>query len=160
MWILPLEGERRPRPFLKTPFYEDSAAFSPDGQWIAYASDESGRYEVLVTAFPGPGPRRQVSTNGGDAPVFSHDGRKLFYRLGNQVLVTEIVTTATLTSGAPRVAFEVSHALVTAGLPNFAVTPTGDSILTVKSVERDSGPPQIHVVVNWFEELRRLAGAN
>ncbi len=155
IWVLHLKGDRRPRPFIKTPHNEDSAAFSPDGHWIAYASDESGVNQVLVTEFPGPGPRKQVSTNGGITPVFSPDGRRLFYERGNQVMVTDIMTTPTLTSGMPRTAFEIpSRALVSTGLPNFAVASTGTSILAVKPAERTSGPPQIQVVVNWFEELR------
>ena len=156
IWILPLEGDRRARPFLRTPSSERSATFSPDARWLAYTSDESGRLEVLIAGFPGPGPRKQVSTTGGEMPVFSKDSRKLFYRSGDQVLVAEISTQPRLTSGAPRVAFEVPAARATSGLPNFAVTSTGDSILTMRAVEAAPGPPRVHVIVNWFPELRRL----
>ena len=156
IWILPLEGDRRARPFLRTPSYENFATFSPDGRWLAYTSNESGRREVLIAAFPGPGARKQVSTSGGEMPVFSKDARKLFYRSGDQVLVTELTTQPMLTSGAPRVAFEVPSAKITFGLPNFAVSSTGDSILTLRAVESESGPPRAHVVINWFQELRRL----
>jgi eukaryotic-like serine/threonine-protein kinase len=156
IWILPLEGDRRARPFLRTPSSERSATFSPDAQWLAYTSDESGREEVLIAAFPGPGPRKQVSTAGGEMPVFSKDGRKLFYRLGDQVLVADLTTQPSLTSGAPRVAFQIPAAKPSSGLPNFAVTSTGDSILTLRAVESESGPPRVQVVINWFQELRRL----
>ena len=89
-------------------------------------------------------------------PVFSKDGRKLFYRSGDQVLVSPLTMQPTLTSGAPRVAFEAPSARATSGLPNFAVTSTGDSILTMRAVEAEPGPPRVHVLVNWFPELRRL----
>ena len=82
IWVLPLEGERTARPFLQTASSEESAAFSPDGRWIAYSSDESGRREVLLSAFPGPGPRKPVSTNGGDMPVFSQDGSEALLSAG------------------------------------------------------------------------------
>jgi Tol biopolymer transport system component len=159
IWVLPLQGDRRPVAFLNTTSSEHSAAFSPDGQWIAYVSDESGREEVLISAFPGPGPRKEISTGGGEMPLFSHDGRTLFYRSGNHVMAADIVTRPTLTSSAPRVAFDMPWGVAAAGLPNFAITETGDALLAVKDAEREPGPPKVHVVVNWFEELRRLTAA-
>jgi Tol biopolymer transport system component len=65
LWLLPLTGERKPTPFLRTPVNETSGRISPDGRWIAYTSDESGRYEVYVTAFPVPQRKWRISTNGG-----------------------------------------------------------------------------------------------
>jgi Tol biopolymer transport system component len=101
IWVLPLQGERRPRPFLNTAFSEQSAVFSPDGRWLAYVSNETGRDEVLVTAFPGPGPRKQVSTGGGETPVFSRDGRQLLYRMGDQLMAVDI-TDGNAQVGRPR----------------------------------------------------------
>jgi Tol biopolymer transport system component len=158
IWVLPLEGARRPKPFLQTRASEQSAVFSPDGRWIAYSSDESGRREVFVAAFPGPGSRKQVSTKGGELPFFSRDGRKVFYRLGDQMLAADMVTEPALSFGPPYVAFENLHIqLRNTGLPNFVLGPTGDTLLAVKEPEDNTGTTRVHVVVNWFEELRRLA---
>ena len=79
LWVLPLEDEGQPRPFLVTPFQENNASFSPDGNWLAYESTESGREEVYVRSFPGPGGKWQISTSGGRAPRWSKDGRHLFF---------------------------------------------------------------------------------
>ena len=71
IWVLALDAARTPRPFLQTASSEHQASFSPDGRWIAYSSDESGRQEVMIRSFPGDGPRKQVSTTGGETPAFS-----------------------------------------------------------------------------------------
>jgi serine/threonine-protein kinase len=156
IWVLPLQGERRPRPFIKTSAGEDSAVFSPDGRWIAYVSNESGRFEVLVTAFPGPGPRKQISTSGGEMPVFARDGG-LLYRHGDQVLRVTIGGEPSLHASAPSVAFTMPRSLTSLPLPNFALSPDGRGLLTVRYP--DAVPQQMTVVVNWFDELRRLTAA-
>src|SRR3972149_6177392 len=76
VWVLPLEGEdREPKPFLNTPFLEIRARFSPDGRWVAYESEESGRGEIYVGSFSGTGGKWQISTSGGTEPQWSRDGR-------------------------------------------------------------------------------------
>jgi Tol biopolymer transport system component len=79
LWLLPVSGDRRPVPFLQTPFNEVQGQFSPDGRWVAYASNESGRNEVYVTPFPGPGRTLLVSTAGGLWPRWSGTGSEIFY---------------------------------------------------------------------------------
>jgi eukaryotic-like serine/threonine-protein kinase len=159
IWILALDGNRAARPFLTTPYNERAAVFSPDGHWIAYTSDESRQVEVLITAFPGPGPRKAVSTGGGDLPLFSADGRTLFYRRGGQILAAEIDTTPDLTIGASRVAFDLPDAEGSGNMP-FPVGPRADRVLyTAAAGDASSPDTTVHVVVNWFEELRRLTAA-
>ena len=84
IWILPdplgMPGASKPSPFMRTGFNEEYPQFSPDGRWIAYESDESGRFEVYVAPFPGPGAKRQVSTSGGTRSRWRMDGKELFYR--------------------------------------------------------------------------------
>jgi roadblock/LC7 domain-containing protein len=80
IWILPLTGERKPYAFLKTTFSEAGAVFSPDGKWIAYHSNESGKTEVYVTPFPGPGRKWQVSAQGGGYPGWRQGGREIVYQ--------------------------------------------------------------------------------
>jgi Tol biopolymer transport system component len=84
IWIVSLQGDRKPQPFVQTPFSERDPRFSSDGRWIAYTSDESGRDEVYVQTFPGPGGKWQVSTEGGYGAVWAKNERELFYRNGNR----------------------------------------------------------------------------
>src|SRR3984893_12348900 len=79
LWMLPLGGDRKPYPYLVSQFHVSQPAFSVDGNWLAYTSNESGRAEVYVQRFPGPGEKIQVSTDGGNHPVWSHDGKQLVY---------------------------------------------------------------------------------
>jgi serine/threonine protein kinase/Tol biopolymer transport system component len=151
--MVSMDGEHRARPFLQTRFAEHHATFSPDGHWIAYTSDESGRPEIMVTAFPGPGPRKQVSTNGGSLPNFSRDGRHLFYRLGEDIFDVEMLSPGALAFGPPRPAFAIPNANPNSQLP-YPVTSTGNAVLYAKADE--GALRRIHVIVNWFEQLKRL----
>jgi len=101
LWILPLDGSGQPFAFMETPFDEYMATFSPDGRFLAYQSDESGRDEVYVRAFPGPGGRWQVSTEGGVEPRWSGNGSEIFYRTRRRLYAVEIDTSA--------VTYSVSH---------------------------------------------------
>lgn len=155
LWVLPIDGE--PQPFVVTPFSEVSPVFSPDGQWIAYVSTESGKQEVYVTPYPGPGPRILVSSGGGREPSWSSDGRELFYRNGTQMLAVEIQTQPEFRAGRPAVLFEDPYELdlLGPGNPNYDVTADGERFLMVKRAE-DTDSSRIHVVLNWFGELKRL----
>ena len=103
IWTLSLQGEGEPRPFVRTPFSERSAVFSSDGRFVAYVSDESGRDEIYMRPFPGPGGKVLVSTEGGVAPAWSPTGRELFYQSGD-AMMSVVVTTGTV--GAPKFLFE------------------------------------------------------
>jgi len=85
LWALSLDSDSLPRPWLESEFLERSPTFSPDGQWVAYSSDESQRDEIYVRAFPGPGGRVQVTTGGGTEPAWSPDGTELYYRTGRRI---------------------------------------------------------------------------
>lgn len=87
LWIAPQFGDRKPYPYLQTQFNEVSGVYSPDGRWVAYASDESGRYEIYVQSFPLSGAKFQVSTGGGTEPVWRKDGTELFYEASDQNLM-------------------------------------------------------------------------
>jgi Tol biopolymer transport system component len=106
IWILPLEGDHKLRLFLRTRFNELVAQFSPDGRWLAYESDESGRPEIYVRQYPGPGGQWQISNEGGSRPVWSHDGRQLFYRNGDKLMAVPIETQPVLSADTPRLLFE------------------------------------------------------
>ena len=166
-WVLPLEGGRQPQPVARTRFGEGSAKFSPDGRWIAYASDESGKAEVYVQAFPGPGPKVQISTAGGFDPVWRRSGGELYYRSANKMMAVSMTTSPEIRASAPRQLWEgdySSGAASSCGMPgvsssNYDVTPDGQRFLMVRDDDGGFAGTRVVVVLNWAEELRELARA-
>jgi Tol biopolymer transport system component len=156
IWVLRLE-DRKAEPFLRTQFNEAAPQFSPDGHWLAYVSDESGRKEIYVQPYPGPGGKWQISTEGGVEPLWNRNGRELFYRNANKMMAVQITAQPTFSPGTPRVLFEGQYqSLPTISTPNYDVSPDGQRFLMLKPVEQaQAAPTQINVVLNWFEELKR-----
>jgi Tol biopolymer transport system component len=160
IWVLRM-SDHTAQPFLRTPFNEASPRFSPDGHWLAYISDESGRYEVFVQAYPGPGGKYQISTEGGTEPVWNPNGRELFYRRGDKMMVVEIATQPGFAAGKPRMLFEGRYKLAPVPFDNYDVSADGQRFLMLKPIEQTSSSAltQINVVLNWFEELNRRVPA-
>ncbi len=150
IWVV--ERGSDPSPFLMTAFDESSPAFSPDGRWLAYVSDESGQSEVYVQPFPGPGAKWPISTGGGTDPAWSSDGRELYFRRGDQVAAVAITTTLEFRAGKPQPLFE-SRYETNEGARNYDVAPDGRSFVLIRS-EGTAQPDQFNVVLNWFTELR------
>jgi Tol biopolymer transport system component/predicted Ser/Thr protein kinase len=148
---------RKAQPFLRTPFNESVPAFSPDGHWLAYISDESGRYEIYVQPYPGPGGKWQISTEGGTEPVWNRSGRELFYRSDNKMMAVDIATQPGFAAGKPRMLFEGPYLPTGTTIQNYDVSPDGQRFLMLKADEQtsSSAPTQIVVVQNWFEELKQ-----
>lgn len=160
IWMLRLEADRKPHPFQQTPSNEGGAKFSPDGRWLAYESDESGQREVYVRPFPGPGGKWPVSTEGGTEPVWARNGRELFYRNGDKMMVAVVETQPTFAAAKPRLLFEGHYKTSAyAFQQNYDVSPDGQRLLMIKASEQESAAAQINVVLNWVEELRRLVPA-
>jgi hypothetical protein len=151
-----MTGERKPQPFLQTPFWEGEAQFSPDGRWLAYVSNETGRYEVYVQPFPGPGGKRQISAGGGREPVWARQGRELFYRNGNQVMAVDVTLGSSFSAGKPRPLFEGQY-FAQPGFINLDVAPDGQRFLLLQDATPDAALTQIHLIQNWFEELKQKA---
>ena len=150
--LLPLEDERKPRPFVQTQFGEVWSAFSPDGRWLAYMSIESGRDEVYVRRYPAAGEKLQISTEGGSCPRWARNGQELFYRNGDKMMAVPISTEPEFSAGKPKILFE-GRFLSDYG--SYDVAPDGERFVMVQE-ERESAPRQIHVVLNWHQELKRL----
>jgi Tol biopolymer transport system component len=153
VWVLPLEGARKPLPLLQTEFTERRGQFSPDGRWIVYTSDESGREEVYVAAFPGPGGKRRVSTAGGIFPRWR--GKEIFYlTTDNKLMAAEVNAQGTaLKVGAVRALFEFRPASVTAAYP-YDVTTDGQRFLINPAVEQSASAP-ITLVQNWTAGVKK-----
>jgi serine/threonine-protein kinase len=155
IWTLRL-SDRKPQVLLQTPFNEGTPTFSSDGRWLAYVSDESGRYEVYVQPYPGPGAKWQISTEGGTEPVWNPNERELFYRQGDKLMAVEVATQPAFSAGKPRMLFERQYApSATATSRNYDVSPDGQRFLMVKTLEQEPPISQINVVLNWFEELKQ-----
>ena len=153
VFLADLGGESQPRAWLSTPAYEGGAQFSPDGRWIAYASDETGQMQVYLRPFPGPDPKEPVSTQGGTQPAWNRNGRELFYRNGNKMMVVDVSTNPRLVLSQPRQLFEQPYGFFTITVPNYDVSLDGQRFLMVKD---ESGSQRLNLVLNWFEELKRL----
>jgi len=156
IWLLPLEEDREPTLFLKTPFNVYASRLSPDGHWIAYASDESGRSEIYVQPFPGLGGKWQISTDGGGHAVWARNGHELFYRNGNKMMVVEVSTQPNWSAGVPETIFEGPFFAIGNGNTSYDVAPDGQRFVMIKESEEQQKAAQINVVLNWFEELKRL----
>jgi len=154
LWSLPLSGDRKPAVFLKTPFREGLGTLSPDGRYLAYNSNESGRPEVYVQSFPGPGGKWQISTQGGAEAHWRADGKELYYRAPDQkFMAVEIQTAGSFNAGVPQVLFPGRFEPSTAR-NRYVPAADGKRFLTVAPLGRDAMTPTT-VVLNWFGELGR-----
>jgi len=158
IWLLPVAGstgERKPRPFLRTPAIEFGGSFSPDGRWIAYVSNETGRFEIFVRPAADPsGGKWQISEEGGNEPLWAPNGRELFYRNEGKVMAVPVQTAPAFQSGNPQLLFEGRHYGASATYHTYDVSPNGREFLMLQESEESS--TQLQVVLNWFEELKQL----
>ena len=152
LWILPLDENASPYPFLKTPFQERSGRFSPDGRFMAYTSDESGRDEIYVRPFPGPGGKWQVSTEGGRQAAWSPTGRELFYRNDDELMAVRIDNTSEFVAEPPRLLFKGNYHGALLIFASYDITPDGERFVLI----RGEGGLALQVTLNWFDELERL----
>ena len=138
-------------PFLQTPFRENTPRFSPDGRFVAYVSNNSGRDEIYVRTFPDGDDDRQVSANGGTRPRWSRDGNQLFYVQGETLVTAAVSTKPAFTIGATTPLFQ--HPSF--GRPGYDVSSDGRRFVVAETLEPEGEePPRIHIVQNWYEEFR------
>jgi serine/threonine-protein kinase len=146
----------RVRPFLNSQFHEMYPEFSPDGHWIAYSSNESKRNEVYVRPFPGPGMKHQVSSEGGNQPLWARNGKQLFYRWQDQVWVVDVLTDGGFTTSKPRLFFERPGYMSGEPMRSYDLSQDGQRFLMVKLEQRKPTPvTEMILVQNWLEELKR-----
>jgi Tol biopolymer transport system component len=153
---LALDGDRTPRTLLATPAGELNGEISPDSRWMVYESTESGRIEVYVRPWPSVADGRwQVSSNGGHAPAWNHDGRELFYiAADNQLMAVAVETKGAFVAGEARKLFDTSKYIINVGGRPYDAAPDGKRfVLSTNAVPRGE-TNRIVVVENWFEELK------
>ena len=157
LWILDLRSGGPPEPVLTASYNEGWGAVSPDGQWLAYVSDESGEDEIWVRPFRAAGAAEQISVDGGIEPVWSPDGAELFYRQGDRFLVVDIETERALRSGAPRELFRGRYDLSPTGHQHYDIAPDGQHLAVIHLGGDDAG--ELRLIVDWAQELGRLVPA-
>jgi Tol biopolymer transport system component len=153
--VIPLQGDRKPRPLLQTSFNEWQPRFSPDGRWLAYTSNESGSAEVYVQPFPSLDAKWKISTDGGAEPLWSPIGRELFYRNGDKMMAVTLETKPAFAVSKSRLVFEAPYAHISSDIPNFDVARDGQRLLMVKENQEKATVTRLNVVVNWFEDLKQ-----
>ena len=156
IWLLPPAGAAMP--WLATVAEEIQPDFSPDGRWLAYSSNASGSFEVYVGPVSGGSERTQVTTEGGQGPVWSPNGNRLFYRQGATMMAVDVESLDPFKFGSHHHLFDGRWALRAPEEPflrNYDVTPDGEHFVMIRH-EPEAIPNRINIVLNWFEELKRL----
>ena len=149
IWILPLDGDRTPTPFIHTPANEATPKISPDGHWLAYNSNESGRDEVYVVPYPKRAGKSQVSSGGGAFPLWSRDGKELCFVNGSDIMAVEITGTAAFDYSAPRKITTLPPAGALAD-----ITPNGQQFIVQIFRSQAAAQTNLTVVTEWFDDLK------
>ena len=156
LWKTALNGAGKPEPVITMPYVQWGGRLSPDGRWLAYTSNESSRFEVYVTPFPGPGPKWQVSTEGGQEIVWSRSGRELFYRNGSQMMSVHPSRPHQSFRQASRYSYsKVPYLPCCPGLPEYDVSLDGQRFIMLS--EKQLVPTHLNVVLNWKATVPSLA---
>ncbi len=152
LWALPLFGVKKPFPFVQGAYDAKQAAFSPNGRYVAYRSDETGKQEIYVRTFPQPSGKWQISVDGGTDPAWQADGKELFYLDGNKMMAVDVDTSsATFHVGAPKLLFTTQlEANSNDFRDRYVVSPSGRRFLMVTPAVKSAAKPlPITVIINW-----------
>jgi len=158
IWMLSTDGDLKSRAILQSPSNETGPALSPDGRWLAYVSDDSGRNEVYVVPLGSASAtqaRRQVSTDGGTEPLWSPEGNEIFYRVGSRMMISRTRTVPDFQAGPPQILFEGTYEKGRESRPAYDVSADGRRFLMVRTNTSEAAPVAFELVLEWFEELRR-----
>jgi Tol biopolymer transport system component len=154
VYITSMSGRFTPRVIVNTPAYEGGGQFSPDGRWIAYASNESGRFEVYLRPLDNVTRRIAVSSDGGSYPLWRRDGKELFYRSANRMMAVGVVSRGSdIVLSQPRALFDRRYGFETSTIANYDIDANGRFLM----VRDEVGAGRVNIVLNWFAELKRLA---
>jgi len=157
VWVLDTANGGEPRPFLDSRFAEHFPSFSPDGRWLAYASDEAGRWEIYVRPYPGPGGRIQLSTDGGLEPLWSRDGSELFYRTSSSMMAVSVRPEGDrLVFGRPEALFDdlfMRPSKISPDLHSYDVAADGSRFVMIQPNNQGEANPDLRVVIGWLDSL-------
>jgi eukaryotic-like serine/threonine-protein kinase len=155
VWILPMDGSRKPFPYLQTKYFENDSQIAPNGKWLAYSSDESGRFEVYVQSFPSPGNKIQISTNGGVCSKWRKDGKELFYISPDKKIMSVTINDGTnFEPSVPKALFQTQIVSNIESRNHYVVTADGQRFL-VNTLLKEIATAPINVVVNWSATLKK-----
>jgi hypothetical protein len=146
-------GETTAQTILGGPTRDGGTSFSPDGRWMAYCSNETGRFEVYVRSFSGTGGKWQLSIEGGKGPVWSRDGREIFFTNGNEMMVAAVEIEPTFSHGPPRELFELEFQRGYGTWPDYDVAPDGQRFLMFLRSHDDQPPRQVDIVTDFAMKL-------
>jgi len=160
IWALSIEGDSKPREVVATEYREQFPAMSRNGKWLAYESNVTGEYEIWVRPYPGPGPPIRISSNGGTEPVWGIEDREILYYEGPKLMAAATVEIGEeLRFERAEMLFEGKYVKYTTAPRPYDVAPDG-RLLMIKGGDTQAPEIQINVVLNWFEELKRLVPTN
>jgi len=156
LWMVSLGGDHAVQSVLSSPAFESAGIVSPaGGRWLAFTADDSGRVELYVRPFPGPGPRIPISRDGGTEPMWSRDGRRLFFVNGNGFMAADVTLSPSFSASVPRQLYQAPFMSSTTGATPYGLGLDG-RFLRVQPVQPEPPATRIDIVVNWRAELRRL----
>jgi len=160
IWALPLFGDRKPFPLVNTQFSDVQPLISPDGKWVAYASNESGRFELYITSFPVPTSKLQVSTAGGQSPRWRYDGKQIFFVSDDRHIMAVDVGARgnSLVLGVPHAVAALTVNAPSSGLSSFGpveVSPDGKRLLVSMTKNASDAVEPATLVINWPAELKK-----
>lgn len=151
IWIMPMDGDRKPQPFLQSPAVEYGAAFSPDGRWMSYISNESGQYELFVVPFPKLGGKWQISAHGANKALWSRNGKELLYDDGKKIMRTDVKLEPIFDFSSPQAVCDLPATMF--GFHD--MTPDGKKFVIGLAEGSEVKAREVNVVVGWFEELQQ-----
>jgi serine/threonine-protein kinase len=155
VYALLLKNPGKIRTIVRTPAYEGGARLSPDGRWMTYVSDESGRNEIYLRPYDGPQRRWPISSQGGTQPLWNPNGREIFYRNGDKMMAVDVTMSPDVRLSPPHLLFEGRYAFGSGiTIANYDVTHDGQRFIMVKD---EAGAARLNVVLNWFDDLARVA---
>lgn len=156
IYAISLDGSAKVQPFLQSTFNQSFPRFSPDGHWVVYSANESGRPEIYVQPYPGPGGKWLISTEGGFYPIWARSGHEIFFHSEDKMMVVPVETQPTFKAGTPHMLFRGGNYLM---LWNYDVAPDGQHFLMIKEKEAPPSSKEVSIVLHWTDELKRLAPA-
>jgi Tol biopolymer transport system component len=158
-WVMRLDGDSTPHRRVPAPAAGRDGQISPDGRWVAYQAAVSSRQEVFVAPFSGSGERRLVSTDGGAEPLWSRDGRELFFQSGTRLMAVAVTPGAAFSASPPRLVHEGRFVRSVNGNTSFGITRDGKRFLRIQPVTQEPAITRVELVLDWFSALSRRAAS-